>query len=193
MKRCANQFLMVCLMSLPAAAFADVYPLNSPPDLFIDTISYTGPTLSGTVESITDVGNCSAIPCFAGLEFSWDLSGFEVTDGVNVYLAGNEVPGSAVALAGGEAGVLFTVTIDDLALWSALEGQAASSFGSEVAMDLHGFDASDTSGDVQSNAVADMTPTATPEPASMTLLFTGLVAGFARKRMAKKRNNQILA
>jgi hypothetical protein len=195
MKRTANQFLMVCLLSLPAAAFADVYPLAPPPDIFIDTIAFSGSSLTGTVEAITDSGGCSAIPCSGldSLEFIQTLSGgFQVVDSSNeVYLAGSLITNSVGP--GGEAGELFSITTDDNALWSAWEGQAASSFGSEVALDLHDFDSTNTSGNVQPDAVGDLAPLATPEPASLTLLFSGLVAGFARKRLARKRNNQILA
>ncbi len=194
MTRTANGLLMVCLLFLPAAAFADVYPLAPPPDLFIDTITYTGPTLTGTVESITDVGGCSAIPCtFLGLTFDQVDNGvtdtFKVTDGTNIYLAGTLITNSVGA--GGEAGELFSITTDDTALWSSLEGQPASSFGNEVAFDLHDFSTIPNAD--ESNAFGDLAPLATPEPASLTLLFTGLVAGLARKRMAAKRSKNILA
>lgn len=194
--RVAQRVLVACMVCLPTIAFADTYPLNPPPDLFIDTISYTGLTLTGTVESITDYGNCAGIPCSVlGLTFSQIDNGttdpFTISDGTNVWLAGNLIT-NAVGV-GGEAGELFSITTDNSALWSGLEGQTASSFGSEVALDLHFFDAGDTSGS-QPLAVADLAPTAaTPEPASLTLLFSGLVAGLARKRIARKRNNQIPA
>jgi hypothetical protein len=193
MKRTANQILMVCLLSLPAAAFADVYPLAPPPDLFIDTITYTGPTLTGTVMSITDNGNCASSPCFAGLQFNQVITAasdtFQVTDGTNVYLAGTLITNAVGA--GGEAGELFSITTDATGLWSMLEGQPASSFGNEVALDLHDF--STTPGADETDATGDLAPLATPEPASLTLLFTGLVAGLARKRMAGKRSKNILA
>jgi hypothetical protein len=198
MKHAAKQILMVCLLCLPAAAFADVYPLAPPPDLFISYIDYTGTSLTGVVEAITDVGSCGGFPCGADLDFSQlTPNAFQITDGgSNVYLAGSLVPGSAISEAGGEFGELFDVTVDNEALWSALESVdsgtpvTASSFGSEVVLDLHDFYG--TTG-LLPDATGDMTPAATPEPASLTLLFTGLVAGFARKRMARKRSNQILA
>jgi hypothetical protein len=196
MKRTANQILMVCLLSLPAAAFADVYPLAPPPDLFIDTITYTGSTLTGTVEGITDIGACSAIPCSSlpPLEFIQTDNGvtdtFEVVDISNdVYLAGSLITNAVGA--GGEAGELFSITTDATGLWSVLEGQPASSFGNEVALDLHDF--STTPNADETGATGDLAPLATPEPASLTLLFSGLVAGLARKRMAGKRSKNILA
>lgn len=171
---------MVCLLCLPTAAFADVYPLNPPPDLFIDTFTYTGPTLTGTVESITDTGNCASIPCFADLNFYQDSSGFEIYEGSDIYLAGPRITYQVDS--GGEVGQLFAVTVDNNALWSLLEGQPASSFGSEVVMDLHDFDTGTFA--YQPNAIADLTPAAVPEPVSLTLLFSGLAAGLLRKRLA---------
>jgi hypothetical protein len=49
-------------------AFADVYPLNPPPELFIDNITVeTGGFITGDVESITDVGKCAEpTPCNTG-------------------------------------------------------------------------------------------------------------------------------
>jgi len=182
--RAAKLVLIMCLLCLATTAFADVYPLFPPPDLFVDTISYTGATLTGTVESITDVNNCSAIPCFANLTFFADLSGWEVygTDTSDVYLSGT-ISGSQVGV-GGEAGLLLTVLFDDNAKWSALEGQVATSFGSLIAMDLHNFDPNNTGG-LQPLATADIAPTTTPEPASLSLVIGGLAAALARKKFAK--------
>jgi len=183
----AQRILVACLICLPTVAFADVYPLNSPPDLFIDSLNYTGPTLTGTVESITDLGNCQSIPCFAGLNFYQDASGFNVNDGSgDIYLAGTQVTYQIDP--GGEVGQIFDITIDDTALWSALEGQSASSFGPVVVMDLHQF--STIPGASELTATADLTPQASPvpEPASLALLLGGLAAGFARKRLAGKKS-----
>jgi hypothetical protein len=185
--RAAQRILVACLLCLPTIAFADVYPLNPPPDLFIDTFTYTGPTLTGTVESIADLGNCSAIPCFAGLNFYQDASGFNVNDGDgDIYLAGTRVTYQVDS--GGEVGQIFDITTDNIALWSALEGQTASSFGPVVVMDLHQFYVS-TFG-FQPDATADLTPEAStvPEPASLTLLLGGLAAGLARKRLSRKKS-----
>jgi hypothetical protein len=184
--RTARRILIVCLTLLPTAAFADVYPLNPPPDLFIDNFTYTGPTLTGTVEGITDLGNCQS-PCFAGLNFYQDINGFNVNDGDgDTYLAGTRTTFQVDA--GGEVGQIFDITVDNLALWSALEGDAASSFGPVVVMDLHNFYTDDFA--YQPDATADLTPAATaatPEPASMTLLFSGIAAIIARKRLASRK------
>ena len=180
--RAAKSLLIVCLLCLATTAFADIFPLNPPPDLFIDDIS-VGSTLTGTVESITDVNGCSEIPCFAALTFVADESTWEVygTDINDVYLSGSVL--QVVVGQGGEAGLLLSVLFDDNAKWSALEGQQATSFGSLVALDLHNIDF-DMRGP-QSQAFGDLAPTSTPEPASLTLLFGGAVAGFVRKKFAK--------
>lgn len=181
--RAARAVLILCLLCLATTAFADIYPLNPPPDLFIDTISYDGFTLTGTVESITDVNNCSAIPCFANLTFVADLSGWEVygTDPTDVYVSGQVITGQVGS--GGEAGLLLSVLFDDNAKWSALEGQTASSFGSLVALDLHNFDPNQTG--LQPLATGDLAPTTTPEPASLSLVIGGLAAALTRRKFAK--------
>jgi hypothetical protein len=191
MKHVSKYLLTICLVSLPAAALADVYPLNPPADLFIDQISVSGTSVTGVVESITDVGNCAALPCFAALNFYADASGFTVENSLDqVLLAGTLIQYATAA--GGEVGALFSVTTDNSTLWDALEGgQTATSFGSEVVLDAHDLDLSSIG--TQSDATADLTPSAIPEPASMTLLLSGLAAGFVRKRMAKKRNIQSIA
>jgi hypothetical protein len=195
--RAAQRILMACLICLPTAAFADVYPLNPPPDLFIDTFSVVAPSgsmqdvsFAGTVEAITDqsAGGCSS-GCFAGLDFVQSDGTFSVNDGDGTnYLTGTLI--DSLIEPGGEVGELFTVGIDNTAAWTALESEdlgafnAASSFGGTVVMDLHLFDP--TTGGA-SNAVADLTP-AVPEPASWTLLLTGLAAGLSRKRWALKKS-----
>jgi hypothetical protein len=187
----AQRILVACLICLPTVAFADVYTLNPPPDLAISNFTYTGLTLTGTVSNITDFGNCQSSPCFAVLNFYEDANGFNVNDGLgNTYLAGVEVadqiyPSGAPGQF--EVDQLFDVTIDDTTLWSALEGQSPSSFGPVVVMDLHEF--SYTPGS-EPYAIADLTPAASPvpEPVSLTLLLSGLAAGFARKRLAGKKS-----
>jgi hypothetical protein len=197
----AARTLLVCLLFIPITALADdVYPLNAPPDVFIDGISVTGGNLSSsTVETIVDANVPGCISgCEIGnpphtpyLSFSANSSSFEIFDPSNldVYLAGTLVAGSYDNAGGGEVGELFIVTTDNNALWTAQEQgwagpsdtQAASSFGPEVVIDLHGDVNGTTTADL------DLTPAAVPEPATLTLLFSGLAAGLLRKRMAGKR------
>lgn len=185
--RVVSRILVASLICLPAVAFADVYPLSPPPDLFTDNItSSSSNTFTGTVESITDYGNCSSIPCFANLNFVQTASAFSITDSSSdTYLAGTLV--TTTVDAGGEVGEIFDVTTDNAALWSALEGQPASSFGSEVVMDLHDFY---FGAGYEPDATSDFTPYASvvPEPASLTLLLSGLAVGYVRKRIAGKKS-----
>jgi hypothetical protein len=182
--RAAKTVLLVCLVCLATTAFADIFQLHPPPDLFIDTFNFTGATLTGTVESITDVNNCSAIPCFANLTFFADNTGWSVygTDPTDVYVSGTIL--EAVGGSGGEAGLLLSVLFEDNAKWSILEGQQATSFGSLVALDLHNFDPNFIG--IQPLATGDLAPTSTPEPASLSLVIGGLAAGLVRRKFAQK-------
>jgi hypothetical protein len=180
--RAAQRILMVCLICLPAAAFADVYPLNPPPDVSIFFISGNGGDYSGLAAGITDYGNCVS-GCGPPLSFSQSGGTFDITtieDSTQVYLAGNLI--SSVVGSGNtanELGELFQVTTDNTALWEAIEGQLPSSFGSEVVIDFNNTN--------EEYFAADLTP-AVPEPASLTLLLCGLAAGYARKRWAGKKS-----
>jgi hypothetical protein len=181
--RVVSKFLMVSLLSLPMAVFADVLPRQQWPDLYVDFISGSVPALSGIVMSIADGANACSSPCFAGLNFSSTSTGFEVTDGPTVLLAGNldqQVTGTGAQT--GEYGFLYQITTDDTALWSELESAAlgtpvtASSFGNSVVFDYDSV-----------GGVGDMSPAAAPEPASLTLLITGMGVGLFRRRRAAAR------
>jgi hypothetical protein len=196
MTRIAARTLFVCLLLIPMTALADdVYPLNAPPDVFIDNISVSSNTTlsSSTVEAIVDAPatGCSSDCDIFNLSFSANASGFQIYDPSNsdVYLAGTLIAGSYDNAGGGEVGELFTVTTDNTALWTALEQswagpndhQSASSFSPEVVIDVHGDVNGTTTADL------DLTPAPIPEPATFTLLFSGLAAGLLRKRLAGKR------
>ena len=177
MTRLSKALSVLIFVLVSRMALADVYTLNPPPDLFISNINGTGSSMNGFLESITDVGNCSSIPCFAGLNFAADSSGFSIwgTDVLDVYLAGSLV--SSASAAGGEYGQIYSITDDESAKWAVLEGQAPTSFGPYVAIDYHSFDPSAVSG-----AYADMAPTTIPEPSVLVLMLSGLAAAVARKR-----------
>ncbi len=179
--RILKGILLAILLATANMAVADVFPLNPPPDLFISNINGTGSSMNGFVESITDGGNCSSIPCFAGLNFAADSSGFSIwgTDVLDVYLAGSLV--SSASAAGGEYGQIYSITDDESAKWAVLEGQAPTSFGPYVAIDYHSFDPSAVSG-----AYADMAPTTIPEPSVLVLMLSGLAAAVARKRACQQ-------
>ncbi|MGA2634492.1 MAG: PEP-CTERM sorting domain-containing protein [Terracidiphilus sp.] len=195
--RASLRILTACLTCLPTMAFADVYPLNPPPELFIDNITVeTGGFITGDVESITDVGKCAEpTPCNTGptsvspLYFYEDPSAgtFQVNDhDGDIYLVGYPLTASQVD-SGGEVGQIFTVSRDDTNLWTSAEGQTPSSFGPVVAIDFHDFYPGDVG--FQPDATAYIAPlgSTVPEPASLTLLLSGLAAGLARRRMAGKK------
>jgi hypothetical protein len=202
MTRVAKNFLVLCLLALPTAALADIYQLTPPPDIYVDNITANGLTMTGTVESIGDALNtgCYSGECSIGplLTFSSTSSGFTISGGTiaypygtATYLAASYVPGSYLTADGGEAGIEYLVTYDNVDQWTALEQYAGNntgdtqsatnlSVGTEMVLDYHG-DATD----------ADMTPAgppaATPEPATLTLLCSGMAAGLLRKRLARKK------
>jgi hypothetical protein len=201
--RVAKNLLVLCLLALPTVALADVYPLNGPPDIYIDQFfTQSSLTMTGDVASIGDVpatgcGGSAQCTFAESLIFSSTSSGFTITgntpsdrSGTYTYLSGSYVTSSFQA--GGEVGIEYSVTSDNQALWTALEKEWAGvkdtqdatnlPDGTLMVMDIHNYGAGD--------ADADMTPaetTATPEPATLTLLGSGILAGLLRKRLARKK------
>jgi hypothetical protein len=204
--RVLKNFVALCLLVLPAAAFADIYQLTPPPDLRIgEFTTQNGLTLVGSVDTINDALNTG---CFYGecpyaetLVFSSNSLGFTITGNTasdpnvytHTYLSGSYVPGSYKTASGGEVGIEYLVSFDDVSLWTALEQEGASYLGATdtqpatnlpigtlMVFDLHSYGTGD--------AVADMTPAGTPvvtpEPATLTLLGSGMLAGLFRKRFA---------
>lgn len=118
-------------------------------------------------------------------------SGFDTNPADNAtttYLSGSFVAGSFLQ-SGNDYGELFKVNVDNVAEWTALEELSPNIFSSVYATNLNGdqvaldFDSLD-------GGTADLEPwtaTATPEPASLTLLCSGLAAGLLRKRLARKK------
>jgi len=200
--RAAKNLLVLCLLALPTVALADVYPLNGPPDIYIDHFfTQSGLTMTGDVASIGDVpntgcGGSGECEFAESLIFSSTSSGFTITGNTptdpntftHTYLSGSYVKSQTDA--GGEVGIGYSVTSDNQALWTALEKESAGASDTQAAtnlpdgtllvMDIHNFGN-------QNNADADMTPAATPEPATLTLLGSGLLAGLLRKRLARNK------
>lgn len=94
----------------------------------------------------------------------------------DIYLVGYPLTASQVD-SGGEVGQIFTVSRDDTNLLTSAEGQTPSSFGPVVAIDFHDFYPGDVG--FQPDATAYIAPlgSTVPEPASLTLLLSGLAAG----------------
>ena len=144
-------------------------------------------------------GVCSVRP---DLSFTANASGFTITgqsaldygkssDPTVTYLTGSYIPGSYINQANTDFGELFTVTADNVAEWTALEELAPSSSGTNPATNMLGdtllldFDAATGIDDGDMEIYSGSAPT--PEPATLTLLCTGLAAGALRKRLARKR------
>jgi hypothetical protein len=208
MTHVAKRLLVLCLLALPTAALADVYQLTPPPDMRIDTFTaQSGLTMIGVVETIGDAlgTGCysSECPYAETLTFSSTSSGFTITgntaadlSGTYTYLSGSYVQSAFDASGGtdGELGIEYSVTYDNQALWTALEKEGAPYVGGTdtqnatnlpdgtlMVMDIHNYGTDD--------ALADMTPAPaqTPEPATLTLLCSGLAAGLLRKRLARNK------
>jgi hypothetical protein len=180
-------------------------------------LAITDNTDYGDVITIIDPGTpCAPAACGifppSKVSFNSDAAGFTITGpssvnpsapGTVTYLAGSYVPGScyegaigdpcaAPTSAPADYGELFTITSDNVPEWSALE-EANCPYcttpwqafdladGALIAFD---FDTETDDGDME---LYNLPPTATPEPASLTLLGSGLVAGLLRKRLARKK------
>jgi hypothetical protein len=105
------------------------------------------------------------------------------------YLSGSFVAGSFRTDGGGDYGELFDVTetSQEVAAWTELEkyfgattGSATNLDGDQVAFDL------DKTNEGSTFDIEPWTET-TPEPATLTLLCSGLAAGLLRKRLARKK------
>lgn len=111
------------------------------------------------------------------------------------YCQGSESPEEVcTSQNNGEYGELFTVTYDNVSEMNALEQYFASVSGASgpatvwtdgetVFLD---FDSSESDADMEPY-FGPLPPTVTPEPTTLTLLGTGLLAGLLKKRMAGKK------
>jgi hypothetical protein len=211
MTHVAKRLLVLCLLALPTAALADEYQLNGPPDISITGMTFadhgTYATLSGgTVATIIDAtGTGCTSPCSIANPLPWavmsaDQSGFSIYNQGNtsqIYMTASLVTGSYLK-SGTEVGEEFLVTLDDLAFWNLVETTEGSGHtvpatdltNTEMVLDVHLGEFNDVAG-VYDAAFADMTPAgspnATPEPATLTLLCSGLAAGLIRKRLARNK------
>jgi hypothetical protein len=215
MTRSAITMFVLCLLALPTAALADEYQLNGPPDISITGMTFadhgtyatlSGGTVSGgTVATIIDAtGTGCTSPCSIANPLPWavmsaDQSGFSIYNQGNtsqIYMTATLVVGSYVYdTTEKEVGEEFLVKFDDLAFWNLVETTEGSGHtvsatdltGTEMVLDVHLGVFNKDSG-VYDAAIADMTPAgATPEPATLTLLCSGLAAGLIRKRLARNK------
>jgi hypothetical protein len=155
--RAVKALLIMCVLCLGTTAFADVYPLAPPPELFLNHIVFDDSGLSGHVQTITDINGCE-LGCTAGL---FMLTGFDDSFSIygsnpsDIYLQGTLI--DAALIPGGEAGLLIQISFEDNAKWSALESNflghdvTASTFGNLVAMNIHNLSLTDDSNSVHSN------------------------------------------
>jgi hypothetical protein len=212
MKRFAINLSVFCLLALPTAALANEYPLNGPPDISITAMTFadngTYATLSGgNVATIVDVlgTGCFSSACGVNDPLPWavmsaDQSGFSIynhDDISKIYMTASLIAGS-YKKEGDEVGEEFLVTFDNLAFWNSVELYDAGLAhvvpatnlpnGTKMVLDVH-LGVFDTDKGVYDAAYADMTPagTSTPEPATLTLLCSGLAAGLLRKRLARNK------
>jgi len=209
----ARNLFVLCLLALPTAALADVYQLNGPPDVSINDMTFTDSgtyaTLTGgMVETLIDANGtgctdpaCPVVsnPVLPYVVMSAGQNGLVIynhEDPSEIYLQASLVDGS-YQIAGTEVGEEFIVTSYSWSDWNSWELTDAGSAhlisatdlsGAELVLDVH---LGVANGDgVYNAAYADMTPaesTVTPEPATLTLLCSGLAAGLLRKRMAGKK------
>jgi hypothetical protein len=160
----------------------------------------------GQVATIIDLPgtSCNGSQCSIGLALSFtaNASGFTITgqtvaaynansSATTPYLSGTFVAGSFLQ-DGSNYGELFDVTETpgEVAEWTALEEAFPNIISAESATDLNG-DQIALDFDSDSGGTADMEPwtssSSTPEPATLTLLCSGLAAGLLRKRLARNK------
>ena len=199
------------MLCAATAVFADVFPIYPQPELFVNHVALDAVSLTGSVYAITDNGNCLS-GCDVQAVLYADNSGlFKIFHDSTILLQGT-IAGVGI-LPGGEAGVLFDITFDNVSAWSSIEGQPAGSFGPQVAFNVHKFliggdgsgsgsGSGDNSGDDSGDDGGDnhkgddhsgmpygelgpSISTAAPEPASLTLVIGGIAAGLLRKKYSK--------
>jgi hypothetical protein len=135
----------------------------------------TGQTIEAYNEELNDIAN--------SINPATDPSASATT----TYLSGNYIAGSYVDQNNTniEYGELFTVVSEDQTNMNELELTFPSANGTNPASNLVGdtvffdFDSDTTDGDMEING--------TPEPATLTLLCSGLAAGLLRRRLGRKK------
>jgi len=206
-----RNLVALCLLALPTVALANEYQLNGPPDISIDGMTFTDNSTyatfsGGIVETLIDTSGTgcfnpacevSSVSSLPFVRMTVDQTGFKIyndSDPTQVYLSGSFLSGS-YKKDGSEVGEIFLVESDDHAFWDHVESTDAGlahtvsafnlSVGAEMVLDVHNA----INGEY--GAYADMTPieppTVTPEPATLTLLGSGMLAGLLRKRFAGKK------
>ncbi len=108
MAHVAKRFLTVCFFCLPNWVLAEVYPLDSTPDLFIDHFRSPDCTLNGTVESMATDGAGSTSPKASPNDFEMRCAS-PVAD---IYFAGKQAAFHAHILRRSESSYFKTKAIN---------------------------------------------------------------------------------